>query len=408
MESKINLGLLFIVMPLPTINLISVTLLIGAAQGLFMALVLVTLRQGNHQANIYLAIFLISFSVDLIDEFLDSTNYMLYVPHLLGVTQLTDFLYGPLLYFYVKVLTSPKPFRYQQLWHFLPALLCIIYWIPFYRLNAQVKIALFLDDIEFLKNLEGFSIAELAAIYAYSPLVDVASVIFILTYIVLSLKLLITHGKNIKDQFSSIEKINLNWLRHLLIICFSLWCLFALSEFYDLMDLEEHFSDILFLAIVIVIFMMGFMGIRQPTIFVKPSTPSQTEQASVPPSNKYRKSTLTKTQAKQIVQTLKQFMATDKPFLDNELTLASLADQVAVSPHHLSQVINEELGKNFFDFINQARIEEAKRYLTAPDKNTRSILTIAMDVGFNSKSSFYTAFKKYVHTTPSQFKKQYG
>jgi AraC-like DNA-binding protein len=85
------------------------------------------------------------------------------------------------------------------------------------------------------------------------------------------------------------------------------------------------------------------------------------------------------------------------------LTLPVLARQLDCSPNHLSQVINEKLNENFFDFVNRHRIEEAKRLLTQ-DERPQKILAIALDTGFNSKSAFYNAFKKQVHMTPAQYR----
>ena len=98
-------------------------------------------------------------------------------------------------------------------------------------------------------------------------------------------------------------------------------------------------------------------------------------------------------------------MRTEKPYLDGDITLQKLAKALGISPHHLSQTINEHLKQNFFDFINTYRIEEAKRMLLDPAKKHYSILAVSEEVGFNSKSAFNTAFKKQVKMTPSEFRK---
>ena len=100
-----------------------------------------------------------------------------------------------------------------------------------------------------------------------------------------------------------------------------------------------------------------------------------------------------------------QWMHRLSEYLDGELTLQKLAKALAVSPHHLSQTINEQLNQNFIDFINAYRIEEAKRMLVDPAKKHYSILAVSEEVGFNSKSAFNTAFKKHANMTPSEFRK---
>jgi AraC-like DNA-binding protein len=100
-------------------------------------------------------------------------------------------------------------------------------------------------------------------------------------------------------------------------------------------------------------------------------------------------------------------MQSAKPYLEPELTLDELATQLSVKPKMLSQTINELLRQNFFEFINHYRIEEAKRLLTNPKDKKITVLEVMYEVGFNSKSSFNTIFKKNTGLTPSEFKKNH-
>ncbi len=112
------------------------------------------------------------------------------------------------------------------------------------------------------------------------------------------------------------------------------------------------------------------------------------------------------TSENQYLKKLTSFMETEKPYLDFELTLQRLASQLNISEKELSILINHHLGKHFFDFINEYRINEAKIILENPDEEDITILEILYQVGFNSKSSFYTAFKKNTNLTPTQFRKE--
>ena len=108
-----------------------------------------------------------------------------------------------------------------------------------------------------------------------------------------------------------------------------------------------------------------------------------------------------------ILEKLHQHMQSSRPFLGPELTLDELAAQLSVKPKMLSQTINELLNQNFFEFINHYRIEEAKRLLTNPKDKKITVLEVMYEVGFNSKSSFNTIFKKNTGLTPSEFKKNH-
>ena len=95
-----------------------------------------------------------------------------------------------------------------------------------------------------------------------------------------------------------------------------------------------------------------------------------------------------------------------KIYKDNTLSLPKLARRLTVSPHQLSQVLNQNLGRNFFNFISQQRIEEAKKMLLDPHYQPFTVLEIALEVGFNSVSTFNSLFKKQTGLTPSEFRKQ--
>ena len=101
-------------------------------------------------------------------------------------------------------------------------------------------------------------------------------------------------------------------------------------------------------------------------------------------------------------------MENEKVYVDANISLQSLAEKMSIAPHQLSQVLNERLDRNFSDFINFNRIEEAKRILKSPQGAQQKIDTVAFQVGFNTTVAFYRAFKKYTNITPTQYKKETG
>jgi steroid delta-isomerase-like uncharacterized protein len=116
---------------------------------------------------------------------------------------------------------------------------------------------------------------------------------------------------------------------------------------------------------------------------------------------KYGKSGLSESEARHLRDHLLAVMAEERPFLDPDLTLAGLADHLGVSTNHLSQVINSQCQQSFWEFLNHHRVEEAKRRLR--EAGPRDVLQVAMDAGFRSKSSFYTAFKRHTRMTPREY-----
>lgn len=133
----------------------------------------------------------------------------------------------------------------------------------------------------------------------------------------------------------------------------------------------------------------------------------QAKQQQQGQQDKYQKSALDKETSKLLFDDLLTFMQKNKPYLENNISLSGLAKQVKLSPNYLSQIINEQSQNNFFDFINRYRVNHVKALLSEQLKNNQKVNMIdtALASGFNSKSAFYNAFKKYEGMTPSQYKK---
>ncbi|MCG7895644.1 MAG: helix-turn-helix domain-containing protein [Candidatus Thiodiazotropha taylori] len=402
----------------PEIDLYSAIMLLGAVQGMFLALALINAKSGLPVAHRLLAMLTLTFSIDLWMAFLHQSGYIASYPRLLVIDTNIDFLFGPLTYLYVTALTARSGFRFtlRQWRHFLPFLFGFAILIPLMLLDQQ-QLQSLLNSQEEPQESE-ILWASLAMI-----LVGVLSILQMALYLGLSIKRLLQHQNSIEDQFSFLEKINLAWLRNLLLALVALY-LFYLADVFlaDLLAFPEEVVGIHFLMIVLVIYSMGYMGLRQPAIFTQQdrsqsqadgqSIDAQTKQTDADlndtaPSEsqtKYQRSALDSETSQLLYKELQNHMDEQRTFLDSKLTLPQLAAQLSISPNYLSQVINEQAECNFFDFINRYRVEEAQRSLTA-ESGQVNILSIALDAGFNSKSAFYTAFKRHTGQTPSEYRK---
>ena len=230
-------------------------------------------------------------------------------------------------------------------------------------------------------------------------------------YCVWDLILLSRHRANILDYFSFEEKVNLKWVSY---VVNSYFILFLATSFlifgavqFQLFPVEKAFTLVgICLSTMVIAF--GFYGFRQTAIFTNTdlqkisrlSTNSKTTQNAL-----YSKSGLTIEKIKSLAKHLTEHMETEKPFLNENLNLSILAEKSEISQSHISQVINQHFEMHFYDFINRYRVEEAKKKLSSPDFDHLSVLGIAFDCGFKSKSSFNRYFKKYTGISPSEFKK---
>lgn len=234
-----------------------------------------------------------------------------------------------------------------------------------------------------------------------------------LAYSVWGLLILKQHQKAILQLFSFDEKINLNWIKH---IVYSFVILFIVASFlifgstnFNLFSIKLAFSFVgIALSLILVTF--GFYGFRQTSVFSnfdlnndgKTISFKETEPRITP----YTKSGLTKEKVIIHANSLTLLMENERPYLNENLSLPLLADLSNLTQAQLSQIINQYYNKSFYDFINQYRVKEAQKMLTSSDAKNLTILAIAFDCGFKSKSSFNRYFKKYCGHSPSEFIKQ--
>jgi len=202
--------------------------------------------------------------------------------------------------------------------------------------------------------------------------------------------------------------VSLDWLRYLAIVAVLFFCLiFATIQFGP--DTRLITAENVFLLVGVVttvhVFVLGYFGLRQRILL-----PAQEEVVAPPANGKsepaYANSGLSANDATALYAALIHHMTTHLPYLEPDLNLSGLADQLGCSPNQLSQVINQEAGANFFTFVNAYRIEEVKQKMKDPSLSHFTILALAYDAGFGSKASFNKVFKETTGETPSAFRKK--
>jgi len=314
--------------------------------------------------------------------------FILRYPHFLKIQDPFYLLGAPLLFLYVRTLINGRSVSGKKdLLHFIPFALCLIYFIPFYFQSGEAKL---------------FSVGSYSPFWArWSYIRSSTLIVQFIIYLSLIAAMLVAYSRKLKHQASPAQESVLFQVRFMLGTLTALWVIgtlkFVLTTIYPASD-TQTVDLIIPASLSLFVYAMGYIGLRRPEVL--------TGMDDLPPSpRRYEKSTLTLERSDIYLQRLLALMNTEKPYLDGELTLQKVAKAVAISPHHLSQTINEKLNQNFIDFINAYRIEEAKRMLVDPAKKHYSILAVSEEVGFNSKSAFNTAFKKHANMTPSEVRK---
>jgi AraC-like DNA-binding protein len=320
------------------------------------------------------------------------------------------FLVGPLVWMYVRRLTMHETPRLRQfLVHCVPATLVIALLTPFYLMLGSEKRAVVAE--------------ELAAPRSLDPLLLLAMV-QTLIYWFACLITLRRFRRSLRDRFTDLNRLSFGWLSWVLAINLGMWLFWVVG-------LAGHRSWVSWLEVIAVplgMYLLAFLGARQLSVFVGRyewlplTSPPAAEPASTPvespPSQgpepataaeagpRYQRSGLDRSRIPELRARLELLMCTEKPWLENDLTLAGLAERAGLSPHHLSQLLNESLGVTFFDFINAQRIQEVQRCLADRAYEGQAILDIALAAGFSSKAAFNAAFKQHTGLTPSQFRRQ--
>lgn len=222
------------------------------------------------------------------------------------------------------------------------------------------------------------------------------------------------YSQEIKEQFSFIDPIQLNWLTqtswvYLVITVVSI-LIFIIANFQWLpIDIHSAYS-VVSSGVVLAVFYISYHGIRQYTVaeyYGKDAIeetpfkePVQTQQ-ELP--EKYRTSSLTPAEQEKIHQNLLQLFESKKVFLETKLQLQDVSDLLNVTTHHLSQTINSVTGKSFYDFVNGHRVKHLQKLLADPSKKKFTILALGMDSGFNSKASLNRIFKEQTGLSPKEY-----
>jgi len=380
---------------------------IGIVQTIFLSLLLVS-KKDKKQSDYILLVWLLVMGLHLTYYELALRQFWRHrwIPGVTG--HALAMCYGPLLYLYTISLIRPHRVKaITFVLHFLPYVLYVVLWIgfkawfPAWNLHISSGLmAISAANTPFFIRSITYLIAVSAAGYALH-----------------NLKILRMHQQNIAQTFSYYEKINLSWLRYCALSFFLIFiCIFLILT---LLPASTTSSAIKISGVSMVmllwIFALGYFGFRQTHIFssimmTKSVNESGTAKPSMPEEEaititRYQKSSLKAETSARYTQAAQQLMQQQKLYLNDALTLHQLAAQLDVPAYHLSQALNEQLQKNFFDFVNQYRVEEVKQKLKMPQYQNYTLLAIALESGFRSKASFNRVFKRFTGITPSEYKK---
>lgn len=347
---------------------------------------LLSVKAKKKLSNQLLASFLIITAIDISAFF-----YHQFIELPLAIEMLrikTSTFKSPLLFLYIlSIIYSNFKLKKKHLFHLLPWLITVLVLFPnFFLESNEVK-------INFFKNYN--SNIEIQFLSYFGDILSFAYLAAEIYYIVRYRKLLLENFTD-KNTFK-----NYNWLKQLSILLFIGQALTFIKNYirsnYSNDSLDIIRTIVLLFGVFFVCWLM-LKALNSPKLF-------RGIDVNLLTSKEISKVSTIDKKTNQQLELLKKYMETEKPYLNPSLTIRSLSEEIKMNSRDLSVLINQQLQQHFFDFVNEYRIKEAMKILKNPSKKAFTVLEILYEVGFNSKSSFNTAFKKHTGETPTQFRK---
>jgi AraC-like DNA-binding protein len=364
----------------PRVSVFAGINIIGAVQAACLGVVLLTWRRHNPQANRLLGALALVLAVFIMGAVLKTTRYYLVWPHLTLIHDPGLFAIAPLMYLYVKTLRTRGGLRRRDALHFVPAVACAVYLAPYFVQSGPAKLA-------YLRS-------------AGNTWYYIKSVLLLLqgtAYLVAMVRAVMPRIGGARALWQAgIRNATAQWK----FVAGLLACVLVLGalRLFDFFGVPRHFyieSNLVMPFVAsLTVYWMAYLALTRPEMVSFVMAPARSERIGLRPD-----------QIEKHVARLLALMEQEKPFRDGDLTVKTLAEKLGLPTAQLSALINERLAENFVDFVNRYRIEEAKRLLLDGSKRHYSVLAIGDEVGFNSKSAFNAAFRKYTGSTPSDFRK---
>ncbi len=334
----------------------------------------------NRKANYWLGAFLFLWSTFWLDEILQYTGIYNVIQHFSVVVNFIQFFTPVVFYISIFYFTNPN-FKFHSA-DFKYLILPVLY-----------LIVLLLQQSPDEKNQKLFKFFSLGLI-----------LVQLILYTALAYFEIRKHQKKIMSFASNTNEIDLTWLEY---IIFSIVLLSIVITIYNIFLNSSTLNAFINLFLLMVIFNVAYNSVKQKEIFpldenLRKEIIQINEEEQ---SDELRRKVISDNDLAMFKSKLSELMKQKKPYLDSELNLIKLSELLKMTPHQLSYVINAGFNENFFKFINTYRVEKAKELLVKEEMNKLSMLGIAFESGFNSKTSFNTTFKKITGQTPTDFKK---
>ncbi len=352
----------------------------GFLQSVFLLCVYLISPKKRKNINGYIAFLIVVLLIGLSGRVLYISEIFGKDHRLIAFSEFAILLFGSTIYLFTRSSLLNKRFSYQDLVHYIPGLFYTLFVIFYYMLPPSEVINI---------RVKGGELFRVVTI-----LVGIG-LLFNSTYWLLSLQLFLRFRKNLRNELSYSIKTQF-FLNFLIAIglCLLSWIIVYFISIFSLEMFEIQVRGVIWLSITLIILFIAYYGMIAPDLFrMKPIENIQ----------KYTQSKLTLTDLNELKVQLEKLMEEKKPYLNNKLLKAELAEMLGVNNPELARLLNENIGMNFFEYVNYYRIKEFI-VLSKTDKvKNLTFFGLAQEAGFNSKTTFNKSFKKLMGTSPSKY-----
>lgn len=357
-------------------------LLLAAAHGLLLIAILKKIPNKNKRANINLSVMIGLIVTALIGRLAFDPVLFKHFPHFVIIADIIIFLFGPCFYFYIRSVMGLPPVASKYRWlHFLPAFAHFASMLPQIIISKETYIHMMMVE-------------KTPWLYAVWLIFEGLALALNFGYLYASYRVVQKHKKN---PLMKPYQGYINTLLILMVICLTGWLQGYVLYFFGVKNMLSFIgSNLAWLIPTGITYYLGYLMAVNPKLFQVPATTKV----------KYQNSSLGKSDIEKTKDKIEEFMTNHKPYVQANITLSSLAQMLEIKPANLSRIINECYQKNFFDFINTYRVQHFIELAPLTEHKHKTLLGVALEVGFNSKSTFNRAFKKELQMTPTAYFKQ--
>ncbi|MCU0410751.1 MAG: helix-turn-helix domain-containing protein [Bacteroidales bacterium] len=380
------------------VSIFDVIIFLGVFQGLLLSWFFIRNADGNRRSNLFQGLLLLSLSVAIFEEWLNNTGYIVKVLYLTNFSESLNFAFAPLFYFYIW--SSLNPSSKRNTWvHFIPVFFWALYMVFHFVQPDELKYNSYVQtkhpDWEYLIAPETVSDDPLGIRRYVNHLMLLQFFIYISWAVVTLLRKFRSMQQPLFRTDNELLRILRNSTLHILILITIM--IITKINFGMRSDVGGYFIAT---YVSFMIYATTWQIMSRSEFFDTPGSFFSF------PAVKYQKSSLSEENKEVILKKIKHEMEANNYFTNNLASLSGLSKQINESSHHVSQVMNEKLNRNFFELLAFYRVEHAKKLITQDKDGKITIEELAEMVGYNSKSSFNTAFRKHTSKTPSEFRKK--